>query len=376
MVKKSLASSAVQYIYFFVALLLISSCSPQKEKPEEATKEVNSSTSGFSNSSQNSSHGNKDNVSFTDTKEITKGAEDVSGSSALPVLSYRVRPGETFSYKVTQHNRLREGSMRSEDSTVYFYTKRITSVIPDSMVEFTLRFDKIEIHTTIPVPDSTGKPVYRTLHYNSALAADQKNPDFQRYTALIGQKATMKVTPRGEILDITGLEPIADKLLNSLKDSLTAEQRTFVMREVAVNAYAMIHKQEFQVYPEKPLDSTRTWKASYPAPLAGLFPTENTVTYKLENVLMRKNRQVAQITATLHSKVLEKKRANEHGSIVLDNGGLSGGSEHLVDLQEGYTIFKKYNLTVNMEVSATDNKTKQKQTTKQQTSSDITVELL
>lgn len=378
MVNTPLVRSAIHSLCLLLALFVVTSCGTQKEQPESKAEQTNNGASGSESSSQDLSHAedNKQTSFLSTSPHEEAGTLSPTGTSALPMLAYKVKVGDVFSYKVTQRNRVREGAIRSDDSTVYYYTKRITKVIPDSLVEFSVRFDKIAIRSTMPVPDSAGKPVNRTLQYNSANAADQKNPNFKRYTALIGQNVTMEVNPRGEILDITGLEPIANKLISSFKDSLTAEQKNFVMREIAVNAYAMIHKQEFQVYPDKPLDSTRSWKASYPAPLAGLFPTENTVTYTLENIATKNNRKVAQIRAKLYSKVLEKKRENELGSIVLNKGGLSGGSEHLVDLEKGYTIFKKYNLTINMEITATDSKTKQTQTTTQQTSSDITVELL
>lgn len=371
MVTKSLFSSAALCVCVPLFILVLSSCG-QDNGPQEKAGNSDSASGSRSSNQESGIPSVKGVVSATDTAD----AQPVTIKTDSLTMAYRVRVGDVFSYKVTQHNRISEGKDGAEDNTVYYYTKRITAVIPDSMITLTMRFDRIVMNSVVPSRDSTGKMVSLSVRYNSADPADRKKANFMRYTALIGHEAVLKITPRGDIIDIKNVEPVAEKIIAAFQDSLTSDQKKVVTQEISVNAYAMVHRQEFQVYPEKPLDSTRTWKANYDAPLAGIFPTQNVVTYKLDRVISMKGRNVADIKATLKSNVLEKKRSNTYGSIVLKSGNISGGSKHLVDLDKGFTIFKKYTLSVDVEVITTDNQTKQSQTTKQKTSSDITVELL
>lgn len=371
MVKKSLFGSAALCISIPLFILVLSSCG-QDKGPQEKAGNSDSAAGSQSSNQESDIPSVKGVVSATDTIN----AQPVTINTDSLTMGYNVKVGDVFSYKVTQQNRISEGKDGAEDNTVYYYTKRITAVLPDSMITLTMRFDRIVMNSIVPSRDSTGKMVYRSVRYNSADAADRKKANFMRYTALIGHEATVKITPRGDIIDIRNVEPVAEKIIAAFNDSLTSDQKKIVTQEISLNAYAMVHRQEFQVYPQKPLDASRTWTANYDAPLAGIFPTENIVTYKLDKVVNMKGRNVAEITATLKSNVLEKNRSNAYGTIALKSGSISGGSKHLVDLDKGFTIFKKYNLSINVEVSTTDNQTKQSQTTKQKTSSDITVELL
>lgn len=372
MVKKSLFSSAALCVCIPLFILVLSSCG-QDNGPQEKAGNSDSASGSRSSNQESGIPSVKGVVSATDTA----GAQPVEVRIDSLTLAYRVRVGDVFSYKVTQHNRISEGKNGAEDNMVYYYTKRITSVVPDSAITMTMRFDRIVMNSIVPSRDSTGKMVYRSVRYNSADAADRKKANFMRFTALIGHEAIIKITPQGDVIDIQNVEPVAEKIIAAFQDSLTSDQKKIVTQEISVNVYAMIHRQEFlQMYPQKPLDSTRTWKANYDAPLAGIFPSENVVTYKLDRVINMKGRNVAEITATLKSNVREKKRSNNYGTIVLKSGNISGGSKHLVDLDKGFTILKKYMLSVDVEVVTTDNQTKQSLTTKQKTSSDITVELL
>jgi hypothetical protein len=371
MVKKSLFSSATLCLSLSFCILVLSSCG-QDKGPQEKADSSDSAAGSRSSNQESGIPSVKGVVSATDTAN----AQPVTINTDSLTMGYRVKVGDVFSYKVTQHNRISEGKEGVEDNTEYYYTKRITAVLPDSSITLTMRFDRIVMKSIVPSRDSTGKMVYRSVHYNSADAADRKKPNFMRYTALIGHEAVLKITPRGDVIDISKVEPVAEKIIAAFNDSLTSDQKKIVTQEISLNAYAMVHRQEFQVYPQKPLDASRTWTANYEAPLAGIFSTENVVTYKLDKVINMKGRNVAEIIATLKSKVLEKTRSNTYGTIALKNGNISGGSKHLVDLDKGFTIFKKYNLSIDVEVATTDNQTKQSQTTKQKTSSDITVELL
>src|SRR5690606_16306358 len=93
----------------------------------------------------------KGEIAATDTAD----ARPVTVQTDSLTMAYRVRVGDVVSYKVTQHNRISEGGEGAEDNTVYYYTKRITAVIPDSVITMTMRFDRIVMNSTVPGRDST-----------------------------------------------------------------------------------------------------------------------------------------------------------------------------------------------------------------------------
>lgn len=359
-------------------LLLLAACTQQQDGPQdaarsgEATVDTVAGGSGPDGGTGDAETPASNMVSATDTA----GARRVDITVDSLTMAYNVRTGDAFSYKVTQVNQANTDDRRLRESTTYYYTKRISKVLPDSLITFSIRFDRIDMSRTLPVMDSTGKTVYQTVMYSSADSTDKRNPAFAHFNALIGHTATMVITPRGDIVDITNVKPVAEKIARLRKDSLSAAEQEFLEREIAVNAYAMVHIQEFQVYPKQPIGAKRTWTATHQAPLAGIFPTENIVTYHLDNIIDMRGREVAEITATLDSRITKKKLTNSFGVAELKSGGMTGGSRHLVDIEKGFTIFKKYNLTVDVVMSATESKSKQTTTSKQQTTSDITVELL
>jgi len=160
------------------------------------------------------------------------------------------------------------------------------------------------------------------------------------------------------------------------RDSVSAEERRFITGSIATNTYGMVHVQEFQIYPQKKLDSTRSWTNTLPAPLLGIFPTENVVTYHIDKVLDMKGRRVADISGSLESKVLDRQAKNQYGTITLKSGGITGSSKHLVDLEKGFTVLKKSSLLIDAEVSTLRNDNKKTETTKQKTTTDFIVELL
>ena len=366
MVTTPLYGRTILFIFILTTLaLFLSSCSEQ-DGPQDKTGRAGSG-SAADTAATNSG------VSATDTA----GARPVEVRPESIAMSYAVKPGDVFSYRITKRSRVTEGNNGVEGLEVYYYTKRITSVVPDSQITFTFRFDRIVVTTAMQVPDSTGRQATRQLRYNSADTNDRKNPEFAQYSVLIGHDVVIVVDPRGKILDIRNVEPVANKLISLMeRDSVSAEERRFITNSIAANTYGLVHTQEFQIYPEKALDSTRSWKNTISAPLLGIFPTENVVTYRLEKVLDMKGRRVAEISGSLSSRVLKRQEANPYGTLTLKSGGIQGASKHLVDLEKGFTVFKKSSLRVDAEVSAVRSDSQKTETTKQQTTTDFIVELL
>ncbi len=350
----------------YLALFLFS-CSGQDGPQDKAQHDSKTGVAADSSATSNTG------VSATDTAS----ARPIEVEPESMAMSYAVKAGDVFTYRITERDQIVEGSKGIEGLKVYYYTKRITSVIPDSQITFTLRFNRIVVTSTAMLPDSTGKPVARTIRYNSADTNDRKNPNFAQYSVLIGHEVVMVITPQGKVLDIRNVEPIADQLIKVMeRDSVSAEERRFITGSIATNTYGMVHVQEFQIYPQKKLDSTRSWTNTLPAPLLGIFPTENVVTYHIDKVLDMKGRRVADISGSLESKVLDRQAKNQYGTITLKSGGITGSSKHLVDLEKGFTVLKKSSLLIDAEVSTLRNDNKKTETTKQKTTTDFIVELL
>lgn len=345
----------------------LSSCTEQNG-PQNKDTRAGKSTKADSTASSNTG------VAATDTAS----ARPIDIATETIVMKYAVKPGDVFKYRITERGQVAEGAQGVEDLKVYYYTKRILAVIPDSQITFSLRFDRIVVNSTIVVPDSTGKTQPRLVRYNSADSTNRKDPAFAQFSVLIGHEVTMVIRPDGTIIDIRNVEPVANKLITMLeRDSVSQDERRFITNSIAVNTYGLVHTREFQVYPPSgKLDSTRSWKNPMQVPLLGLFPTQTVVTYHLDNVLDMKGRRVADISGSLESKILQRQQANQYGTITLKRGGITGSSEHLVDLDKGFTVFKKYKLLTDAEVSTARSDTKQTETTKQKTTTDFIVELL
>lgn len=323
-----------------------------------------------------------------DTEPVEEGKSqnttlgDTANATILPIaeqnltkLQYSVKAGEKYHYKVNQKTLIDQDSVHAETELNMYYTKTIKSVRSDGSMEITVRFDSISARNKVP-DFAGGSSKITEVKYNSTDSANRKDKRFEQFNILIGEDVTMIVSQKGTIEEVSGLTPVVNKVLGARKDSIPAQQKNQIMEQIKNEAYLRNLQPEYQIFPDSTMDSSYSWTKTSSIPLFGLFPTKNTVQYKVQSVKEIGGRKALDIVMDVKALVTNPKFKNGPAEFVLNDHKIITSGRSLIDQEKGYTIFKKTEVSTSADATATNTQTKQSQRSKQKNTTTTTIELI
>ena len=255
-----------------------------------------------------------------------------SNKKSSDLFKYSFKNGQELKYKLTTINQASETIKSDSTSTTnvdetanYFITLNTLEVEKDSVAEF---------NVTVTAIDLSSKVNGVETKYNSKneMKPEEKLP-FIQYDAILNSQFRMRVNGKGEVLEVTRIDKIVDKLLalQPPPKPLTTEEKTTLTKNLTERAIQPLVQQLFRLLPGKAVKKDSTWNYSYPN-VVGQLQINNTVVYT--NTGSTDN--VAKVTAEMKTTIQGNKTMSD-GKInaVFDDPKISGGGTMFFDLDKG-----------------------------------------
>lgn len=297
--------------FFTASLITLTGCGDDKTDPEV--------------SGQNSDLYTKD-----DTGERVK-------------LVLKPQEQDTLKYKMvaksTETERSTEGQGQSitiEQEISYYYTQ-IVDRIEDAAVTYKMQYDSIVIVSKIQSPDSTV-----SIIYNSNVKDSVYNfPDFIQFNGSIGTPFYMRVSDKGTVLDLFGMEKIYENIFKALGDTLNASDKGVVQNSIGESMKAVL-QQQFQKFPEDSSEVFRdsSWSTSYETQLS-LFPVKNLLSYKITDIKEENGNILVTFDASMTTEVIKKEISEQNTKALLESIDAGGTGKIVYNLSGGYIQSKE-----------------------------------
>ncbi len=311
---------------------------------------------------------NKD--SKTDNKTTTSSSGQNSdlikkdGNVEKVTLAMKPKKGDKFVYKMIAKTTSQENSPLTQDKDItsdqvinYFYSMEVTESSAD-VSTYKAKYDSINIVSTVKSGDSS-----LVIKYNSNIKDSIYNkPDFIQYNAIINEDFFLRVSSKGEISDIYGLEKIYTKMFKALGDTLKDSDKNEIKESFGNNAIKSVMQQQFQLFPDTEVVRDSSWTRSYDTQLM-IFPVKNNLSYKIKDIQNQNGDNIVVIDATL-SIAFDQKEINEkdvkYQISDMDTGGKGTIS---FNLSRGCIVKKETNTKVDatMKISSKGQSMKSKQ---------------
>jgi len=277
-------------IAFFFAIILLTGCSKKSEEPK-----VNDAT--------------KYQVDTTDVKTIP-----VDNPNESFNLDYKLAVGKTYHYRLT--NTTSEIQTITTDSTIQSNVKQTIVTLIDLSPASVDKDGVIEINCMITGVKLNANANGNEFSYESGVTKDSIEINkFAEYESLINSELGIRITKNGEILEIFRTDKILDKYLRikGLADSINAQQRDQLKKNMVIGALNPLFYQVFRKMPEKQMAKDSTWFYKQPAAKMMVFDVQNTNTYRILNVEKYGDSKLAVIEGGMETKITGNNKTTQQG---------------------------------------------------------------
>jgi hypothetical protein len=308
--------------------------------------------------------GKKDDASNGPKVDSTASSEAVYRDAAVPQqitdstkvpLRCRVRRGEVYRFRETVSIDLQgEFAVRSPQGehsvpstghqrSTFVFTIKVDSVRSDSSAIVTFRFDTINVS----MESDQGKK-----GFNSADTAQMRDPQFALWIAIIDLPVSLTVSPRGEILSVSGLDVAVDKvaLMQGEKDSIPSNVREMMRGQFGEGTIKPIAQHVFPQFRQEAVGVNDPWNLSFPGVVEGTFPSENTVNYRVLKFGVDGKNRTAEITSELAVRVKKIHDEDSSASVTLKNSSFGGQASTTIDLDRGIVLQRTASLWQSLEM--------------------------
>ncbi len=161
-----------------------------------------------------------------------------------------------------------------------------------------------------------------------------------------------RVSPKGEISEIYGLEKVYENMFRLLGDTLTSSQKESLRSGFGKEAIQAVLQQQFQVFPDSPVYVDSSWTRSYETQIM-IFPVKNALEYKLTELKEENNQNILKITARLTAEFTEKNIKEDNISYKIEDSKTEGTGNIEYNLSRGCVINKQTstNIDIRMKIS-------------------------
>lgn len=290
--------------------------------------------------------------------------KDSLGTKVSLVL--KPKKGDILRYKMNAKTTSKEKSpmtgdkeMTSMQDIYYYYSEEVNDVTSSGIITYKIKFDSINIVSTISSSDSSVSMTYNSNIKDSAYS----KPDFIQYNSIMNEEFFARVSPNGEISETYGLEAVYEKMFKALGDTLTNEQKESLKDSFGKDAIRAVLQQQFQIFPENEVYMDSTWVRSYETQIL-IFPVKNILSYKLKEVKSENKQNMLFIDADLDVDFIEKEIKDKQMSYKVEDVKTGGKGSIVFNLSRGCLTKKETttNIDLGMRISAGPQSVKTSQT--------------
>ncbi len=252
---------------------------------------------------------NQYNVDSSDIKATPIDAKDETFS-----LEYKFPKGKTYHYRLTTITHdvqtiKSDTTLRSDvtQNIIYLIDLKPVSVDKDGVIEFNLIFNSVRLNA-----NANGKE----FNFESSTATDSSEINkYAEYKALTGSDMGVRVTKKGEILEIFRTDKVVNNFLaiKGFADSVNAAQREQLRENMVQGAIKPLLFQVFRQTVDHPMMVDSGWTIKQPPSQLMVFNIQSTNTYKVTGLQKLSNDKLAVIEGGLKTDISGKYKVSQQG---------------------------------------------------------------
>ncbi len=255
--------------------------------------------------------------------DATKYQVDSSDIKAVPIenqnesfqLEYKLAKGKTYHYRLStitgdlQTIKTSDTTFTSSVNQTIIYLVDLTpvSVDKDGIMEINCVFNSVKLNA-----NANG----REFNYESSTNKDsvQRNK-YADYEALTNSDIGLRISKRGEILEVFRTDKIVNKFLSikGLTDSVNAAEIAQLKTNMVEGAVKPLLYQIFRSLPDHQLAKDSGWTYQQPASQFMVFQMQNTNTYKITGLEKFGEDKLAVIEGGLKTEISGKNKVSQQG---------------------------------------------------------------
>jgi len=267
-------------------------------------------------------------------------------------LVYKLKKGEKFRYRLTTlssaSEKIQADSLihsTSDQKVIYEFDIEVIDVEDDKTSELSVTISSLKLSAEMN---------REKIEYDANTEQSEEDKyKFAQYSAIHKIPYRARLTQYGDILEVTRLDKMVDKLmsLQPQQQTLSAEQKSEIAKNIAEGAIRPITQLVFRNLPQTPVAKDSSWVRSYPAQLS-VFNVENIATFIVKDFVKVKNEKAEKISAKLTFKYEGQKKGEQEGmKYSFDDPILGGGGSILFNIDKGMLLRSETNTSVEMKAT-------------------------
>ena len=255
-------------------------------------------------------------------KTIDKFAFDTTSIKTTPVdnpnkavqLEYKLEKGKTYIYRLTTITKSNQ-TIKADTTLVQNVIQKLTyitnlkpiDVDNNGVMEIEFTFSNIKLDA-----EANGK----RFMYESGVTKDSTEIlKYADYASMIDNPFTVRVSKKGELLEIFRTDRMLTKLLDiqGYSDSLNTAQKNELKSNLEEGVLKPLLFQIFRRIPAHKVAKDSTWKFTLPSSKFMVFLIQNTNTYKFNSLAKMGNDEVAILVDGMQTKISGNNTFTEKG---------------------------------------------------------------
>ena len=306
---------------------------------------------GCSKKNEQSSPNNDTNKYQVDSSDIK--ATPINASNESFTLEYKFPKGKTYQYRLTtithdDQTIKMDTTLHSNivQNIIYLIDLTPVSVDKDGVIEFNLMFKSVKLNAT-----ANGKE----FNYESETTTDSSEiKKYAEYKALTGSDMGLRVSKKGEILDVFRTDKVVNNFLGikGYTDSVNVMQREQLKSNMIDGAIKPLLFQIFRMIPDHKMTTDSSWTFKQPPSQMMIFRIQNTNTYKITGLEQYGDNKLAVISAGLITDISGNNKVTQQGiTYNFQKPATSAGGKLYFNLNDGCIQKAKTYTTVDISYS-------------------------
>ena len=274
-------------------------------------------------------------------------------------ISLLVKPviNDVLRYTINSFTLSTEKSPETDDKKItstedinYFYSEEVMEISPAGIITYKIKFDSIIVIST-DSSDPDGKRIYNSNMKNYVW----HHPEFIHFSSFIHEEFFARVSSKGELTSIYGLEKMYENLFSAWGDTLNSNHKEALKNSFDQEYFISIFQPQFQFFPEKAIYEDSGWVRSYEKEIT-IFPVKNEFKYRLNNVKQNNDQYFINVEAAMSTDVLEKKIKDEQLTYELENSSFTGKGNYEFNMSKGCLVSKHTDMVIELNLKISEKK--------------------
>lgn len=230
-------------------------------------------------------------------------------------LKWKFTKGESLRYEMTYSVDASVGGIDIKQEMLFAFTMGVQEIAENGVATIETRYDRVKLKMSGVMEAEYDSDAPKKEEEKKE--GEEGMPDIagmmgKMFGAMVGKSVTMKMNPRGEILEVKGFDKIMEEMTKALGDEAQGEMLKQMMSEDQM-------KQMFQsgwaMLPDKPVAKGDTWDHKMETKMAGV----GTITMKNKLTLKELRNGGKDAVIKVDTKI-EGKPDDEGGMVELTDG--------------------------------------------------------